>query len=612
MEVQKMFRKQSRIALIVLAVLCVAVPALSAEQNEQILNIVPADVLFCARVKNLEYTANMIDQFLVGISPVPLGTSILVRTQLARILGTADPAGVNVAGSFAIFTTAEPNQTIPDIYVLIPVTDYSRITDVNTNVPKPDVNGISTIMLDGKPFSCITKVSSYALLARDYTKTLRMARLLSAADTPTLFAALGPDEVKQADSDLIWAYGNIAKTSKIYGQTLFQKIEQLKIIMQKSADPNKPKSPMKPAFMIEAYAHLLKILLDEGQSLTIATSPKPDLLLVKTLFKARSGTETAGILTGDSETQRKNNLGGYLDDGAVMNSVAWINHGSMKKLSYKTIDWMSQSAGRDPNADDVVKFKKISAELVDSLGDLCICSFSVDTNNKPPFDGEYFLMVKDADRFNRATDEFVHAWAGSVFDDFYKKMGAKTAFTIKRGVDNYKGISIDASTFDMKWGDGNSPEFKMLNNMYGRGISYRCAIVNGLWISKISSDPNALYKVIDQVKAGPSLVMCSEMQKAFALIPDANSKDFFATYNYLRLFKMMKAAMPDQMPAVDIPTKSNLVFAVIMRNGTVSVDIAIPKEHLSEIMTMFQMAMQQQMQQQKQPTTTSPPSPNSP
>lgn len=603
-----MSRRQSRIISIVLVVLCVAVPALSAEQSEQVIKMVPADVLFCARVKNLEYTANMIDQFLVGISPVPLGTSMLVRTQLARILGTVDPAGVNMAGSFAVFATAEPNQTIPDIYALIPVTDYSRITDVNTNVPKPDANGISTIMLDGKLFSCITKVGSYALLARDYVKTLRMARLLSAANTPTLFVALGPDEVKQAGSDLIWAYGNIAKTSKIYGQILFQKIEQLKIITQKSADPNKPTPPMNSAFMIEAYSRLLKTLLDEGSSLTIATTPKPDLLLVKTTFKARSGTETAGIFTADSETQRKNSLAGYLDDGAVMNSIAWINHGSMKKISNKTIDWMSQSAGRDPNADDVVKFKKLSAEMVDSLGDLCICSFSADPNNKPPFDGEYFLTVKDADRFNKATDEFAHAWAGSVFDDFYKKMGMKTAFTIKRGVDNYKGIPIDAATFEMNWGDGNSPEFQMLNNMYGRGISYRCAIVNGLWVSKISSDPNALYKLIDQVKAGTPPATCSEMQKAFALIPDANSKDFIATYNYLRLFKMMKATMPAPMPAVDVPTKSNLVFAAKLRSGAVSVDIAVPKEHLAEIMSMlFQMAMQQQMQQQQQPIKTPPP-----
>jgi hypothetical protein len=63
---------------------------------------------------------------------------------------------------------------------------------------------------------------------------------------------------------------------------------------------------------------------------------------------------------------------------------------------------------------------------------------------------------------------------------------------------------------------------------------------------------------------------------------------------------------------VDVPTKSNLVFAAKLRNGTVSVDIAVPKEHLAEIMTIFQVAMQQQMQQQQQPTTTSPPSPNAP
>jgi hypothetical protein len=159
----------------------------------------------------------------------------------------------------------------------------------------------------------------------------------------------------------------------------------------------------------------------------------------------------------------------------------------------------------------------------------------------------------------------------------------------------------------MKFSDGNSPELQMVNNMYGQGINYRWAIVNGLWVCKISNDPNAVYELIDRVKAGPPPQMCAEMQKAMSLLPDADSKDFIATYNYLRLFKAMKITMPLPMPAIDVPTKSNLVFAAKLQNGTVTLDMALPKEHLAEIMTMFQMIMQQSIQQQQLMTTPPPP-----
>jgi hypothetical protein len=306
------------------------------------------------------------------------------------------------------------------------------------------------------------------------------------------------------------------------------------------------------------------------------------------------------MLTSGSAPQQKNSFAGYLKDGAAMNAVGRMNYDSMKKLNARAIDWMSCSIGRDPNASDAERFKKLSAQMVDSLGDLCAFSFSAEPNNKPPFVAEYFLQVKDADKFNKAVDEFAQLWAGSVFDEFYKKMGMKTAYTIKRGVDKYKGVTIDAAKFDMSFGDANAPEVKFANSMYGGGMNYRMAIVDGVFVCKISSDPNAIHALIDMVKAGPPPAVCSEMQKALALIPDADGKDMVFTYNYLRIFNMMKSSMPVPLP-VNAVTKSNLVFGIKVNNGSAAVDMAVPKEHLSEIMTAFQAMMQQQNQQQQQP-----------
>ena len=159
----------------------------------------------------------------------------------------------------------------------------------------------------------------------------------------------------------------------------------------------------------------------------------------------------------------------------------------------------------------------------------------------------------------------------------------------------------------------------MLDAMYGGGFEYRWAIVNNIWVCRISSDSNAIYKLIDQAKTGVPAQPCPEMQKAIEYIPDAGSKDAIFTYNYLRVIKMMQALAPADMPfkLPDVPTKGNLVFAAKVDNGSIAVDMALPKEHLSEMMTAFQMMMQQQMQQntqkqQAQPSQGMPMQPSQP
>ena len=245
-----------------------------------------------------------------------------------------------------------------------------------------------------------------------------------------------------------------------------------------------------------------------------------------------------------------------------------------------------------------LKPKKLLDDSADSIGDFIVCSFKVDPNAKPLFDAKYVLEVKDVNKFNKVRDEFVQLWTGSAFGDLYKNMGMETGFTVKHGAENYKGVSIDVAKLSMKMTDANLPEAKMIEAMYGGGFEYRWAIVNGLFVCRISNDPNAVCKLIDQVKAGTPAQVCSEMQKAMAVIPDAGGKDAIVTYNYLRLMKMMQGFTPMPFTMPDVPSKSNLVFAAKIDNGSLAIDFALTKEHLSEMMMAFQMIMQQQMQQQ--------------
>lgn len=74
------------------------VPAQSPAKpaDDELLRMVPAESLFCVRINNFDYTFSQIDQFLAGVSPVPVATSMMVRMQLAKFFGSPQLTGVNM------------------------------------------------------------------------------------------------------------------------------------------------------------------------------------------------------------------------------------------------------------------------------------------------------------------------------------------------------------------------------------------------------------------------------------------------------------------------------------------------------------------------------------
>ncbi len=622
------------LAAIILA-LCVPAFVQGADKGDAVLDIVPADAILCVRINNLNQTTGNLDQYLMGISPMPVSTGGLIKGQLGIMFGNYELKGFDVNGSFAAFATAESGDKEPDFYILLPVTDYAQLTDPNFRVSPSDTNGISAVGMGATGQFFIKKVNSFVLMSKDYRKLSDMASTIAGAKAASLASSLNAAQAKQSSSESIWAYANMVKISSVYktqisdgleemrthiadpGMSLQSQIDNLEKTKQQMAakDPNSPmiagfdaqiaslktqkaqmqKSPAFMAGLASAFAGYAKDFTQQSKSITLSCNPKPTVLNFKFCFDALPGTEMAGIFIADGNA-KNNPLLGYTEDGEAMNLVARINNSAFKKLNAKCVDLMAVMSGKDANDPNVVKIKKLCDDYADSIGDFAVCSFKVDPNTKPLFDAKYVLEVKDVNKFNKASDEFIQLWTGSTFSDLYKNMGMETGFTVKRGAENYKGVPIDVAKLSMKYTDTNSPEAKAISMMYGSGFEYRWAIVNGLWVCSISSDPNAVCKLIDQVKAGTPAQVCSEMQKAIAVIPDADSKDAIVTYNYLRLMKMIQGFTPMPFTMPDIPSKSNLVFAAKIDNGSLAIDLALTKEHLSEMMMAFQMIMQQQMQ----------------
>jgi hypothetical protein len=109
--------------------------------GDKLLEMVPAESLFCVRINSFDHTLSQIDQFLSGAAPIPVMTSMLVRMQLAQLLGSPELKGLNTTGSFVIFAVA-PSGEVPAadpasdtfVAILAPVTDYTQFVSGNSNI----------------------------------------------------------------------------------------------------------------------------------------------------------------------------------------------------------------------------------------------------------------------------------------------------------------------------------------------------------------------------------------------------------------------------------------------------------------------------------------------
>jgi hypothetical protein len=134
-------------------------------------------------------------------------------------------------------------------------------------------------------------------------------------------------------------------------------------------------------------------------------------------------------------------------------------------------------------------------------------------------------------------------------------------------------------------------------------------VVNNLLVYAIASDSGTLVrKLIDQAKGDATQPFPSEVEAAVQLIPGAEKACFFATYNYLRVLQMVTAIMPMPIPQTAVQSQSNIAIAGKVSGGSLSVEMALPKQHLMEIMTIFMQMQQKKMpEQQERPDQDQPP-----
>ncbi len=576
------------------------------------MKIIPADAMFCVRINKLSASLAQVDQFLAGIYPP--GVSMPVRAQLGKFLGAPEPAGVNMGGDVAVFWPL-PGGEKPNprrVGVLIPISDFQQFF-VNPNVIKPDAQGILKIGPEGKPSVAGVQIGSYLLLTSvaDQQALTEAKNWTTGAGTASLTQRLSPDELKRATASPVWAYANIQIVAKMFGPALQEKIKQAQANFQKMQTPGQP-LPFQPQEMLQMYTSLLNSLLQETQFVSLSLDPSATAIRLASVVAALPNTEMAKTLSTDGASSQASNLLGYLNNGAAMNGVINLSPALLRAVMLKYADLLTTMLGAAPK-EEVARFRQLMMDSVDAQGGSLAFSLSANPKSQPPFEVTEVVLLKDKQKFYQVLEQSSKMMTEGAFADFYKKLGIQMRFDVKRNVESYKDVPIDAIHFTMQPTDANRPDTQMMKKMFGEGFDMRLATVNNLLLLTMAANPEQkVHTLIDQAKAGGPTEVAGEVQAALSLLPEAKKAEIFGTYNILRWMQFGLAFAPVPVPAVDMASQtSGIAFAADLGEGKVLTNVAIPKQHVLElvgaIMKMQQQKMQeQQKQQQGQPRQVPP------
>ena len=578
----------------------------SDANNYQLLKLLPAESLFCLKVNNFDSALGMIDQYIAGISPIPVGLSMVARMQLAGIVG--DPAlnNINTQGNFAIFGVGLPHPTGKKnmvIAALLPITDYEKLLAENPNYTPPDANGISIVKVGGSmapnKTKLATRVGNYILisLTANYNDLVALAKLTVQA--PGLDTSLDSDETAVATTKPIWAYGNIQQVSKVLGPVLVQGLEQMKTQIEKM---NEAGQAGPPATVMNFYFGMLDVILEEIKFFSIAITPQADVLNMKISMAAVPETLMAKMFSTTIPDSTENKLLGYLQNDAIFNIAIRKNTAFWEECSLSQFDIMSFFSEEALDYETVAKLEKTISELIAVAGSSGVVSVKLnDQPDQMPIAVRYIYEVKDPNRWDAAIEDVADIWNKT--SKSLAMMGIESKYEIEWAVDTYKDVSIDAAMCTMKATDPNTDYGSMLDQIYKGGMNYKFAEIDGVWFSVLGSDTDAeIRKLIDIVKAGGPTEITAEFKTAMESMTEPDNADFAGTINMVRYMSMAgKMAQATEltpsggfiMPNINVPSNSNMAFTGKVGNNKIIFQAALPKTHLLEIKTAGQRIAQE-------------------
>ncbi|MHC4692457.1 MAG: hypothetical protein ACYS67_06935, partial [Planctomycetota bacterium] len=576
MNYSKSFKKS---VIIVLAVLMTVGSAWAGERTKQRrgwgLQVLPAETLFCVRVNNLDDTCTALNEYLKGVAPESLDVKDKVLSGLAKRLGGKRLRGVNTKGTFAIFGVNLPSKEntanpFANLFIggVVQVRNYEKFVSGNPNVGQADDDGISKLTVDGKEEAIVTRKGRFAVMCppRSREKLIRFKKM-RVGRKRGLGALLDESEKELLRASPVWLYGNVQQASKLFAPMLFAQIESMKAEIKKAQEEGKTVM-MDPAAIVDFYIEMFEMLLKGTDRLGIGIVPAAEKCTFTLQCKAVDGTLLEQLLSAP-EGGNLDELIRYLENGAFANIIAKVDRKGMNVGYMKMIDLIASLSPDAMGKAETDRLKKLTTRFINAIGDGVAISMKPGDGESGPFSFKYVIKVKDEKAFKEVMEEEIRMINEGMFNKIYKSFGLDINLGIETDTATYRGVEIGSATLSFEIADGNSPDTEMIDKIWGEGLKYRWALLDGYCVYAFGGGCNKnIRKLIDQIKAGGPDGLASEIQTAIDVFEGDDEKedeeyDFGGTFNLVRMLNMasgfITATVGLEIKPLDLPTQSNIV-----------------------------------------------------
>lgn len=250
------------------------------------LDLLGKDTFFCFRVNSFDQTLGMVDQYISGISPMPLGLSMLARMQLGGVLGSPELKGLNTGGAFTVFALpsgGEGGGAMENIFfgVIAPVKDFELFVKSNRNFKPADGKGIAALTPAQGPGMVAGAMDGYAVFTTA-DKYEQLASFMAAGSSGDFVSGLSDDVVESSESGL-WVYVDVEKALAAGGEKISEQLNQLSATAGAMAPGPMPTGDLESLKDIKYYSLGLDV--------------KADILIARQVICAAAGSEAAGKMT---------------------------------------------------------------------------------------------------------------------------------------------------------------------------------------------------------------------------------------------------------------------------------------------------------------------------
>lgn len=595
----------------------------SSAGKDPLMDLLPDNTLFCVRINNFTSSLELLDQYLAGVSPMPV--SMTFSMFLGGALGDPMLTGVNKYGTLAVVGIGSREQPEPAIALLLPVTDAKQYTS-NPNCQGPDESGLYTMDVSGSPAGSLSFVplenDPYLLLGPAGQKdALQAIRKSLKEKKNSLSQRANLIDVQNASFAPAWIWLNMEAGYELVAPILREGMEEG--IKQAQAQPSAMMGtdPNGMSRLIDAFDFWMR----QTDSLSVLLTPKADLLTAEMNFIPRKNTELANMLVRDPAMKAGFKMGGYLDSQAPISGLMNMNKPLWNKVNQVFIEAFSSAmGGQDKSADLISKFKPLMEKSMTAMGSEIAFSFGYNAG-MPPFSMREVIEIND----EKAMREIMRE-SPVMVNDMYSSMKIPAALSFKEGTAQYNGVSIDQAVFNFTFDESTQAQEKAaIEAMYGKGgLTYPFALSKNKMMVTMGPNADADLKTLIDLQAAPG-TMPADMQTALKIIPRSDTADFVMSLNVIRLIKgfsgmmasMAQAAGPQggsvppfaqMLEGIPMNTQSAMAIGTHIDQGRIQTHMALPKQHLMEIAAVamqiqqkvMMQQMQQQMQQQSQPATS--------